>query len=314
MSDLINSASDAQAQFLAKREVSLVPANSIGGRALVIVIAIMTFMVSLTGGGATLVAEASRNWRDSVSKEVTVQIKPRLGEDTDALVKIVVAVASHTPGVAFVHALSRTESERTLEPWLGQGLNLSQLPIPRIIVLTQASLPIDQQALRETLASITPEASLDDHQLWVSRLNALAYIVVTFAAGVLCLMIVAMSIAIGFATRGAMSGNNEIIAVLHFVGAADAFIAKQFQTHFTRLGSRGAAMGGSAAALVFLLPAFIPYAPANFVQLGSITALFGDFKLSILGYLFIATICLAMAALTGLISRTIVLNHLQRLF
>ena len=40
-----------------------------------------------------------------------------------------------------------------------------------------------------------------------------------------------------------MAGNREIIEVLHFVGASDAFIAREFQSHFRRLGLRGAIIG-----------------------------------------------------------------------
>ena len=42
-----------------KRDMPLVPADSIAGRALVVVIAILTFLACLTAGGAVLVGEAS---------------------------------------------------------------------------------------------------------------------------------------------------------------------------------------------------------------------------------------------------------------
>ena len=74
--------------------------------------------------------------------------------------------------------------------------------------------------------------------------------IVVFAAALFALMIVAMGTAIGFATRGAMAGAREIVEVLHFVGAADSYIAGQFQGHFFRLGLKGAGIGGGAAAAV----------------------------------------------------------------
>jgi cell division transport system permease protein len=297
------------------RETWLIPADSIGGRALVVVIAIMTFLVCFTAGSATLIAEASRNWRDSVANDVTIQVKPRLGEDADGMVAKAVEAAKLTPGVADAHALTREESEQTLEPWLGRGLDLSQLPMPRLIVVTmKSSQAADLQSLRDALASAAPRASLDDHQLWISRLNAFGEIIVGLAIGLLSLMIVAMSSAIGFATRGAMAGNSEIISVLHFVGAADGFIARQFQSHFTRLGSRGAAIGGSAAALFFALAALLSYASAHSLRANAMGALFGEITLSAMGYVFIAILCVAIAALTGFISRAIVFDYLKRLF
>ena len=56
---------------------------------------------------------------------------------------------------------------------------------------------------------------------------------------------------VAFATRGAMASNRTIVEVLHFVGAKDSYIARQFQSHFLTLGLKGGALGGGAA-LVFL--------------------------------------------------------------
>ena len=68
----------------------------------------------------------------------------------------------------------------------------------------------------------------------------MANAVVAFAAALFVLMIVAMATAIGFATRGAVAANWEIIEVLHFVGASDAFIAREFETFSPPWASRRA--------------------------------------------------------------------------
>ena len=57
------------------------------------------------------------------------------------------------------------------------------------------------------------------------------------------LVLVAAGLAVIFATRGAMAGNREVVEVLHFVGANDDFIAKEFQRRFFRLGLRGSVIG-----------------------------------------------------------------------
>ena len=118
-----------------KRDMPLVPADSIAGRALVVVIAIMTFLACLTAGGAILVGEASQAWRGDVSRDVTIQIKPRAGEDVDALVAAAAEIASRAPGVADAIAYTKAQSEAMLAPWLGDGVDLGQLPIPRLIVV-----------------------------------------------------------------------------------------------------------------------------------------------------------------------------------
>ncbi|MGD0720370.1 MAG: ABC transporter permease [Roseiarcus sp.] len=305
---------DSQAEQGLRRDMPLVPSSSIAGRALVIVIAIMTFLACLTAGGAILVAGASQDWRGEVSREVTIQIKPAAGQDIDVQVAKAADAARRAPGVADVRALSRQESEKLLEPWLGNGLDLTELPIPRLIVVRMQDLtPRDIAALRQALAAQAPGASLDDHRLWLARLDTMADAIVLFAALLFLLMISAMAMAVGFATRGAMAGNREIIEVLHFVGAADGYISRQFQSHFLRLGLRGGLLGGALAALFFAAAAGLSAWSRDTVGGEEIGALFGAFSLGMAGYAAILGVAVAIAVLTGAISRIIVFRHLRRL-
>ncbi len=297
-----------------KRDMPLIPSDSIAGRALVVVIAIMTFLACLTAGGAILVAEASQAWRADVSRDVTIQIKPGPGDDADALVAAAADIAARAPGVADVHAYSKAESEKLLAPWLGDGLDLGQLPIPRLIVVhMQSGHREDLEPLRQALAAGASGASLDDHRVWLSRLDTMADAIVVFAAALFALMILAMATAIGFATRGAMAGTREIIEVLHFVGAADSYIARQFQGHFLRLGFKGAAIGGLSAALFFAVASLVSAWRSRSAGGEEIAALFGAFALGLGGYAAIAAICLAIAGLTALLSREIVFRQLRSL-
>jgi cell division transport system permease protein len=292
----------------------LVPASSIAGRALVSVIAIMTFLSCLTAGGAMLVASASQGWRSQISREVTIQIKPDAGREIDAQVEKAAATARAAPGVANVQVFSKQDSERLLEPWLGAGLDLSELPIPRLIVVRmQDRVEPDLSALRSALATQAPGASLDDHRLWLARLDTMADAIVLFALALFLLMISAMMLAIGFATRGAMAGNREIIEVLHFVGAADSYISRQFQGHFLRLGLRGGLLGGAGAALFFLAATALSAWWSNSPGGEEIVALFGAFALGLKGYVAIFAVAVAIGVLTAAMSRIIVFRHLRRL-
>ena len=292
----------------------LIPGNSVAGRALVVVIAIMTFLACLTAGAALLVADASQAWRSDVLRDATIQVKPRPGDNVESLVGKAVAIATQAPGVESVHALSKAESEKLLEPWLGDGLDLSQLPIPRLILVKlRGQRSEDLTTLRKALASAVPQADLDDHRIWAARLGAMADGVVTLAAALFMLMIVAMGTAIGFATRGAMAGNREIVEVLHLVGASDAFIAREFQTHFRRLGLRGATIGGLAAIAFFAIASFLSFWWAHSPGGEEMAAMFGSFALRASGYLALVVVCAVVTLLTGLLSREIVMRHLQTL-
>jgi cell division transport system permease protein len=297
-----------------RRDMPLIPGDSIPGRALVVVIAIMTFLACLTAGGALLVDRASHEWRSEALSEVTILIKPRSGEDLEGLVAKTVSVASRARGVERVHAYSSIESAELLEPWLGGGLDISLLPIPRVIVVHMGDQPLDELAdLKAALAREVPAASLDDHRLWAARLGAMASAIVALAVALFALMIAAMATAIGFATRGAMAGNREIIEVLHLVGASDTFIAKEFQAHFLQLGFRGAMIGGSCAIAFFFAASALSSWWSRSMGGEEIAAMFGAFALAPSGYLALALVGAAVALLTGYLSRTIALRYVQDL-
>jgi cell division transport system permease protein len=296
-----------------RRDMPLVPAASIAGRALVTVIAIMTFLASLAAGTAILVTDASQGWQSSVAREATIQVRPTVGRDLDADARKAAEIAARIAGVADVRVFSAAESARLLEPWLGSGLDLGELPVPRMIVVKKTSAGFELASLRKALANEVPSATLDDHSQWLSRLTVMTRTVVGAAIVLFGLVLTAMLLAIAFATRGAMAGNREIIDVLHFVGAEDRFIAREFQRHFLRLGLRGGFIGAICAAATFFLLGTLARFWTATPSGDQIDALFGGFALNLPGYFAIATIWIGIALLTGLISRIIVFRHLRGL-
>jgi cell division transport system permease protein len=298
-----------------RRTMSLVPAESIAGRALVIVIAIMTFLAALTAGGAILVSRASQDWRGSVAREMTIQVRQISGRDVDAAAGKAGDIARKIPGIGEVKVYTKAESERLLEPWLGSGLDLGQLPVPRLIVmkLDESGTKPDLAALRQMLMRDVPGSSLDDHAIWLDRLVVMANSIVIIALVIFALVVTTMILAVAFATRGAMAGNREIIDVLHMVGAADAFIADQFQRHFMGLGLKGgllgAVLGGMAFSFAGIAASIWTASPGG----DQVESLFGTFTLGWTGYGAILMIGLALALVTGLMSRMIVFRHLHSL-
>ncbi len=296
-----------------KRNMPLVPAESIAGRALVTVIAIMTFLAALAAGSGVLVGEASRGWMDSVSREMTIQVKPVTGRDIEADVRRAEEIARAAPGVVTTRIFNKAQSAHLLEPWLGAGLDLGELPIPRLIVLELGPGRFDPAALRRTLAERAPNALLDDHRLWMERLAAMARALVGLVTLIFALVLVAMALAVTFATRGAMAGNREILDVLHFVGAEDRFIAREFQRHFLWLGLRGGFIGGGCAMAAFSLSGMISGWFSNSAESDQLAAMFGGFGLGVAGYLAILVIAIGVGLLTAGISRNIVFRHLRSL-
>ena len=297
---------------LPRFDTPLVPRNSISGRALVAVVAIMTFLASLTTGAVILVSSAASEWQSDVAREVTIQVVPAPGRDVDALVERAATATRSFPGIGDVRAYSKEESSKLLEPWLGSGLSLDTLPVPRLIVVKIApGAAPDIPQLRRMLADQVPGATLDDHRGWIDRMRAMAGTAVAAGICILLLMIAATVLSVTFATRGAMATNRTVIEVLHFVGAKSGFIAGHFQRHFLVLGFEGGAIGGGAAILLFALANLISRFWAGSAGGDQTAALFGSFSIGVFGYIAVLGQVVLIAAVTAITSRHTVNRTLE---
>src|SRR5260370_19815299 len=127
----------------------IVPRASIAGRALVAVVAIMTFLASITTGAVLLVSASAAEWQSEVASEITIQVRPLAGRDLDRDAAAVAEAMWAQPGIIEIRPFSKDESAKLLEPWLGSGLSLDDLPVPRVIVARlQPGATLDLLALR----------------------------------------------------------------------------------------------------------------------------------------------------------------------
>lgn len=290
----------------------IVPAQNVAGSALVFVIAIMTFLSCLTLGAVTLVRDTASVWQSQIAREATIQIKPAEGQDMEAALATAQGIAAGFAGVRSAAIIDREATARLLEPWLGAGLDLNELPVPRLVIVTiDERSPPDFWSMRQLLASEVPTAQLDDHRNWVDRLVSMARMTVTIGIAVLALMLSATVLTVVFATRGAMAGNGHIIEVLHFVGAEARFIATQFRRHFLLTGIKGAAAGGLAAIAVFLGFAWWSVRNLATPEADQATALFGNFSIGSAGYAGVAIVVVLIAALTAATSHATVVSYLS---
>jgi len=108
-----------------------------------------------------------------------------------------------------------------------------------------------------------------------------------------------------------MAGNREVVEVLHFVGANDDFIAKEFQRRFFRLGLRGSAIGAAAALVLTLILGFVTRSWRASPTGDQLEALFGAFTISWTGYAVVILIALLVALITGIVSRLTVRRFLN---
>jgi cell division transport system permease protein len=309
--DLATTASEVLAP---QAPTAIVPSGSIAGRSLTAVIAIMTFLAALTAGAVTMVVGTASDWQSDVGREVTIQVRPVSGRDIEADVRAATTIAQSTAGIGDVRAYTKEESAQLVEPWLGSGLALGDLPIPRMIVvkLVSGAAP-DFASLRKSLTAQVPSASLDDHRGWIDRMRAMAETAVAVGVAILALVIAVTVLSVTFATRGAMATNQTIVEVLHYVGATDTFISSQFQRHFLLLGLKGGAIGGGSAIVLFGVIAAVNVWFSGTPGGDETAALFGTFAVSISGYVAILVLIVLMAAVTALTSRRTVNQTLDNI-
>jgi cell division transport system permease protein len=282
----------------------IVPRASIAGRALVAVVAIMTFLASITTGTVLLVSASAAEWQSDVASEITIQVRPQAGRDVDRDTAAVADAIRGQPGIIEVRPFTREESAKLLEPWLGSGLSLDELPVPRVIVGRVApGATLDLAGLRARAAQVAPTVSVDDHRAWIERMRSMSGATVFAGIGILVLVIIATIISVSFATRGAMAANRPIVEVLHFVGAGDRYIADRFFWHFLLLGLEGGVIGGGVAMLGFGFSESIAGWFSGTPVGDQFAALLGTFSLRPSGYLVLAVQAVFIAGITAWASR-----------
>jgi cell division transport system permease protein len=279
-----------------------------------VVIAIMAFLACLTLGAVSMVRATAAGWQSQIAREITIQIKPEDGLDMDQALIKARNLALTFIGTKDGQIMDEAATARLLEPWLGTGLDLDELPVPRLVIITiDEANPPDFAAMRDQLKAEVPQAFLDDHRTWVDRLVQMARTTVLIGSGVLVLVFTAMVMTVVFATRGALSGNRHIIEVLHFVGAEGSFVAQEFQTHFLKITLKGAAVGGLLAAALFSIAGFWQSRSLATPESDQATALFGTFSIGYLGYLGIFATMIVIALLTTLTARLTVMRTIYEI-
>ena len=230
----------------------VVPPDSVTGRSLTLVITIMCFLACLTAGAVYMINESAKAWLKDIASEVTVQVTPQENVDTEKTVADVKAFLEKRSGIARARPLALDDAAALLEPWLGQTDALNALPVPRLIAveLDRESAP-DLDALKTDLAKEFPGATLDDHRRWQRQIRTVTRSFALGGLAILLLVAAATTAIIISATRSSMASNREIVEVLHFVGATDRFIAREFEKHFLRLGVRAGLVGALCAMAVF---------------------------------------------------------------
>src|SRR5574344_2149541 len=120
----------------------------------------------------------ANSWEKDIMGAMTVQIIPI--EDANKHIDIekteeqknkVLQFMENVSGVESVKALDSRTVEKLMKPWLGNKVNISSLPMPILLdIKLKPNKDINYDEITRGLKMITPNASIDNHRLWLNRL------------------------------------------------------------------------------------------------------------------------------------------------
>lgn len=265
------------------------------------IVAMMVYLATLALAGAFALGGTAARWQNAQSDRLTVQLPPG-GDRADRVMDLLRA----TPGITAVRRLERSELIGLLEPWLGKGNTISDLPLPELIDVTVARhADPDLDALEDNLVDEAPGASIDDHGRWMGRLATAARAVQALALALTALIAGAATATVVVATRASLAVHRETIDLLHLIGAQDGFVARAFERRALGLGLRGGLIGLGLATFTYVL-----LQPAT---AGLEAPLMPRLDLSPANLATLAALPLASAAIATVTARITVLKELAKL-
>lgn len=222
-----------------------------------VIISIAVFIFAVTLSGVLSINSMLDNWNRSILGSLTVQIMPindtnkeKAQAETLAYQERAIEFLKTVKGIAKVSVLPDSQLQKLIEPWLGDGVNIANLPMPRIIdIKLDPDADLDFIKLSHDLAQASPQASVDNHKLWLNKLIRFADGIKALALTVLILVTGITSGAIFYTTQMSMGLHKDIIEILHIMGAKDAYIAQQYAKRMARFGLIGGILG-----LLFAIP------------------------------------------------------------
>ncbi len=275
------------------------------GRFLPWTVGMMVFLAALALAGALTLGSGIEEWDTGLSGRLTVQVPRGDGVADDGL-QAVLDSLRETAGVAVAQVLSRDDTAKLLEPWLGAFAAEDTLPMPHLIdVKLVKDAVLDAVALAARLAEHAPGVAVDDHRVWLAEFIDLARTVQALAFLVVALVGMSAIFAVAFVTRSSLAVHRQVIELLHQMGARDAYVARQFQTHALLLAIRGSLAGGVVVVLVMMV---IAYAGRDMEA-----ALLPGVGLTPWRWVALAAVPVAATAIAMLTARVTVLQSLARM-
>ena len=235
---------------LFRRGPALLSREAGGERWLMVAVAVLCFLASITAVGALAADRAAHGWAHQLRGEATVQVRPRVDETGPTAAARAAETLAGVKGVAEAEAMDRKAAEALLRPWVGEAA-LPDLPLPYLVtVRLDPRAPASAPTLSRALAEAGLDASVDDHSLWRGEVERSAGAITALAGAAFLLIAMATAAVIAYATRAGMAAQASVIETLSLNGASDGYVAGLFQRRFGGLAAQAGTMGAGVAALL----------------------------------------------------------------
>jgi cell division transport system permease protein len=299
-----------------RRLSPVIPRSQPAMRTLMIAMSVMCYLASLAIGGLILINRAVDSWTTDMAREVTVQVRPLEGHDLEAELARAAELIRGFDGIAEVRILGRDAAAALLEPWLGQGRLIDDLPVPRLITIgVDRSNPPDFDRLSAALEAEVAGVSLDTHRHWQRELTRLATGVQWLGFAILLLVLCSAVTLVIQVTRTALEANREAVEVLYLVGARDRFIASAVERRFLGAGMTGGITGAGLGIATFAAITFAGYAaaPSGLAE-ASRSLIFGPTAQTTIAYLAFLLVPIVATLICLVTARLAVLKILRQAF
>ncbi len=270
-----------------------------------VIVTVSVFLFAITLAGVLGINTMFENSKRQVVANFTVQVLPLPDyEDSKKDLLNVVGFLEKYPDVKEVTVLSEGELHALLKPWLGDNVDVDLLPIPKLLdVKINHAKQFDYKELAVRLSEVSPQASINDHNLWLSRLLRFINSLKMLALTVLVMVAGACVAALVYAVKTGLNVHRDIINILHIMGATDRYIAMNYVKQISGMSFMAGILG-----TVLSIPAIMLVGGmAKEIEAG----IFNAVHFGVENWLVILLLPLISAALTAVTSYVTVVKTLR---
>lgn len=255
------------------------------GAMLSFLIGIMVYLGSLAMAAEAVLARTSIVWGHDLENRMTIEIPAQKGEGAEQSseqVQKVVSLLRQKPEIKGVELVPETETARLLGSWVEDPALLRSLALPHLVDLeVYPGQKLSAADLRQWLKPLSESVQVYKHENGMGQILGFLRGLGFLAGLMLVLTGVATIAIITVICRAAMAVQRDTIELMHFMGATDVTIARQFQHHVRALAVPSSCIGFVLALVTVAFLAFMLgslgglslVSPVSWVTVGGVMAL-----------------------------------------